>query len=205
MKGCALGCATTGLFLATCVLLGFASRALWLPAIGHALEVPADVRPADVIVVLGGGNGDRARYAGELFARGLAQHVIATGGPLGTETGADDLVTHGVPRRVIVLANGTQNTRGDALRSRQIMEGEGWHTALLVTDPYHIRRSLLTFQGAFRGGPLTVWPAPVVGSWFDADHWWQSEEGFVAVDEEYLKLAYYLVRGYVSPPLLMAR
>jgi uncharacterized SAM-binding protein YcdF (DUF218 family) len=124
---------------------------------------------------------------------------------VGTEAGAVDLVTHGVPRRAIVLANGTQNTREDALRSRQIMEEEGWHTALLVTDPYHARRSQWTFQTAFKNTQLSVWPAPVVGSWFDADHWWQSEDGFVAVDEEYIKLAFYVLRGYAMPLEVMAR
>ena len=205
MKGCGLGCASTGLLLVVCLLVGYATRVVWLPAVGRALDVPAEVRPADVIVVLGGGNGDRDRYASELFARGLASHVIATGGPVGTEAGATGLVLDGVPRQAITLANGTQNTRGDALRSRQIMEEEGWHTALLVTDPYHALRSLWTFQAAFQNTPLSVWPAPVVGGWFDPDHWWQTEDGSVAVEEEYLKLAYYVVHGYATPPLLTAR
>jgi uncharacterized SAM-binding protein YcdF (DUF218 family) len=82
------------------------------------------------------------------------------------------------------------------------MEEQGWHTALLVTDPYHSLRSLWTFQAAFKDTSLSVWPDPVVGGWFDADHWWQSEDGFVAVDEEYLKLAYYVLHGYAIPPLM---
>jgi uncharacterized SAM-binding protein YcdF (DUF218 family) len=152
-----------------------------------------------VIIVLGGGDGDRDRYASVLYHQGLAKEVIATGGPIGTDAGALGLVTLGVPRDAIVLANGTQNTRDDALRSRQLMQQRGWTSALLVTDPYHARRSLWTFRAAFAGSTLKVSPAPVVGGSFDADHWWQTENGFVAVDEEYLKLVYYVARGYITP------
>jgi uncharacterized SAM-binding protein YcdF (DUF218 family) len=79
------------------------------------------------------------------------------------------------------------------------MEERGWRTGLLVTDPYHARRSLWTFRTTLAGTALDVSPAPVVDGWFSADHWWQTEDGFVAVDEEYIKLVYYLLRGYVSP------
>jgi len=39
----------------------------------------------------------------------------------------------------------------------------------------------------------------VVGGWFNADHWWQSEQGFISVNDEYLKLVYYVARGYITP------
>ena len=159
----------------------------------------SEVKPVDVIIVLGGGLGDRERYASDLFHQGLASHVIATGAPPGSETGAAAMVALGVPREAIVLANGTLSTHGDAIRSRQIMEERGWRTALLVTDPYHVRRSLWSFRSTFEGSSLTVTPAAVVDGWFSADSWWQTEDGFVAVNEEYVKLAYYIARGYVSP------
>lgn len=183
-------------------LLGYTFRRAWLPVIGEALGVQPELRNADVIIVLGGGDGDRYDYGSYLYHHGFSDHLIATGAPVGTQTAAINLVQRGVPREAITLANGTQNTRGDALRSRELMQEHGWHTALLVTDPYHIRRSLWTFQTAFAGSSLEVWPAPVVGGWFHADRWWQSENGFIAVNDEYLKLAYYLARGYIAPSVL---
>lgn len=190
-----------------CILLvaAYEVRHDWLPLVGEALSVPPELRPADVIIVLGGGDGDRVDYGSRLYHDGLARHVIATGAPLGTETQAINLAKRGVPRDAVVLANGTANTHEDALRSRALMQEHGWRSALLVTDPYHIRRSLWTFRTAFEGTGLRVWPAPVVGGWFDAGHWWQTEDGFVAVDDEYLKLAYYLVRGYISPRVVTGR
>src|SRR5207245_3937126 len=107
----------------------------WLPLLGRALNTRPEVRPADVIIVLGGGDGDRDRYASVLYRQGLAKDLIATGAPVGTDTGAIGLVTLGVPREAIVLANRTQNTHDDALRSRQSMQQHAWTSALLVTDP----------------------------------------------------------------------
>jgi len=183
----------------------YVARRAWLPFVGEALNVRQDVRSADVIIVLGGGDGDREEYGSILYRRGLAPHIISTGAPLGTDVATVSLVRRGVPRQAVLLANGTQNTHEDALRSRDLMKQHGWRTALLVTDPYHMRRSLWTFRTAFAGTDLQVRPAPVASGWFDANHWWQNEQSFVAVDEEYLKLAFYLARGYIQPSAIMAR
>lgn len=199
---CAVGCLGVVFLAVLGATLGYGLRAAWLPALGYALDVPADLRPADVIIVLGGGNGDREDYGSALYRQGLARHIIATGAPVGTDAEDTALARHGIPRQAIVMANGTQNTHEDALRSRELMEENGWRTALLVTDHYHIRRSLWTFQTAFAGKDLEVWPAPVVGGSFDADHWWRNEQGFVSVNDEYLKLIYYLARGYIAPRVL---
>jgi uncharacterized SAM-binding protein YcdF (DUF218 family) len=199
LASCALGCVVLVFLLTSSAVLVYGLRSRWLPTLGYALDVPAELRTADVIIILGGGNGDRENYGSALYRRGLARHVIATGSPVGTTPEALGLVRRGIPRQAVVLANGTQNTHEDALRSRELMQENHWRTALLVTDPYHIRRSLWTFRTAFAGTSLQVWPAPVVGGWFNADHWWQSEQGFISVNDEYLKLVYYVARGYITP------
>ena len=199
LAGCAIGCIGFALLTIAVTVIGYGTRREWLPVLAYALNVQSSLRPADVIIVLGGGDGDREDYGSQLYRQGLAGHVIATGAPAGTDTEALDLVRHGVPRAAIILANGTQNTHEDALRSRQLMQDHHWHTALLVTDRFHIRRSLWTFRTAFDGDSLEVRPAPVVGGWFDAGRWWQTDRGFVAVNDEYLKLIYYFVRGFITP------
>ena len=204
-RGVAIGCTLILLVFVVLAVLVYATRQTWLPAVGGALDISSLLRQADVIVVLGGGDGDRARYAGQLYHQGLSRNLIATGAPVGTDTGAVDLERWGVPPGAIVLANGTQNTYQDALRTRQLMLTHGWHTALLVTDPYHIRRSFWTFRSVFQGHDLDVWPAPVVGGWFHASHWWQSEQGFVAVNDEYLKLVYYIARDQIKISAITAR
>jgi len=202
-RGCALGClALVVLFLAI-GLAGYSTRRDWLPAVGSALDVAPAISHTDVIVVLGGGTGDRARYAGSLYQRGLAPHVIATGGPLGTTSAATALLPWGIPFDVVALANGTQNTYQDALATRHLMEVNHWQSALLVTDPYHMRRSIWTFRTAFAETSIVIQPAPVVDSWFQAKRWWTTEEGFAVVNEEYLKIGYYVLRGQIRLPAII--
>ncbi len=195
------GCAFAALVLAGVLAISFFGvyrlRGMWLPAVGQALVVTPSVRSADVIIVLGGGDGDRSPYAAQLYNQRLAPHVIATGAPDGTTAQQTPLVKLGVPTVAITLANGTQNTEDDAQHCLTLMREYGWQSAILVTDPYHSRRSLWTFRTAFAATSIAIWPAPVPDGWFDASTWWRTEDGFVAVNEEYLKLAYYLARGYI--------
>jgi len=207
MKSIIRGCALAGLLGIIAILAGgflaYRTRSDWLPMMGRALYVSPHLQRADVIVVLGGGDGDRQRYAAELYHQGFANYLITTGAPIGSDTGARELTARGVPRGAIVLANGTQNTRQDAELSRQLILAHGWKSAILVTDPYHIRRALWTFQTAFGGTAVQISPAPVVGGWFNADVWWQSDDGFVVVAEEYLKLVYYVAHGYITLSVIL--
>ena len=204
IRGCALACLLGVFAIVVGGFIAYRTRYDWLPFLGHALGIRPDVQHADVIVVLGGGDGDRARYAAELYHQGLADHLIATGSPVGSDAGAVALTNEGVPRSAIVLANGTQSTREDAEMTRTLIQAHGWKTALLVTDPYHIRRATWTFRTDFEGDGIQVYPAPVVGGWFDADHWWRTEDGFAVVDEEYLKMVYYIAHGYIHPSVMLA-
>ena len=187
------------------MVVAYLARESLLPLLGRALDVQSQVQTADVIIVLGGGSIDRDRYGSQLYQSGLAKHVIATGGPIGTESGMVGLVDGGVPRSAIVLANGTSNTHEDALLSRKIMESRGWQTALLVSDLYHMRRSTWTFQTAFASSSIRIWAAPVVGGSFNENLWWKDEDSFVNVTEEYLKLVYYIGRGYITPSTILGR
>jgi uncharacterized SAM-binding protein YcdF (DUF218 family) len=127
--------------------------------------------PADVILVLGchvyGENGPspciraRAGHAAALYHQGLARWVIPTGGP--TEQGPTEaevlarvLVEAGVPVTAIVPEAQALNTIQNIRYSQAIMRERGWHTALLVTEPFHINRAALIARDA----GLTVYPSP---------------------------------------------
>lgn len=52
----------------------------------------------------------------------------------------------GVPADAIVLENGARSTQENARLSAHLMFARGWRRALLVTQPYHLRRSLVLFE-----------------------------------------------------------
>lgn len=192
--------------LAVLVVLAVLTRQTWLTAIGEGLVARDDVGSADVIVVLAGNSPFRARHAETLYARGLAPNVIVSNEPLsshGIQTTWLELRQHGlvklaIPNAAIVpIPEISDSTYEEALRSREIMQARGWRSAIVVTDPFHMRRALLTFRQAFEPAGLTVVASPADGSKYGVDNWWTDRNAIMRVAQEYLKLGYYLATGRV--------
>jgi len=129
------------------------------------------------LVVLGGGLGevspprlefdmqeavDRIYKAAALYRAGKAPVVIVTGGnqPWSeSKTPEADLIRGlliewGVPGEAILLEGRSQNTRENALYSKNIMDSIGCEDALLVTSAAHMPRA----AAAFRSTGLRVTP-----------------------------------------------
>jgi uncharacterized SAM-binding protein YcdF (DUF218 family) len=180
------------------------TRQTWLTAAGEVLVAHDDLVPADVIVVLAGNSPFRARHAETLYARGLAPHVIISNEPLSShgvqttwlELRAAGLVRLSIPDDAIVpIPEISDSTYEEGLHSREIMQARGWKSAIVVTDPFHMRRAILTFRAAFEPAGLTVLASPAEGSKYGVDNWWTDRNAIMRVVQEYLKLGYYVARG----------
>ena len=192
--------------LAILVVLAVLTHQTWLSAIGDGLVTRDEPGPSDVIVVLAGNSPFRARHAETLYARGLASQVIISNEPLsshGVQTTWLELRQHGLVRlaipddAIVPIPEISDSTYDEALRSREIMRARGWRSAILVTDPFHMRRALLTFSQAFEPVGLTVAASPADGSKHGVDNWWTDRNAIMRVAQEYLKLGYYLATGKV--------
>jgi uncharacterized SAM-binding protein YcdF (DUF218 family) len=197
---------TVPIALVVLLVLAVVTRQTWLTAVGEGLVARDDVASADVIVVLAGNSPFRARHAETLYARGLAPNVIISNEPLsshGVQTTWLELRRHGlvqltIPDQAIVpIPEISDSTYDEALRSREIMQTRGWRSAILVTDPFHMRRALLTFRQAFEPAGLAVAASPADGSKYGVDNWWTDRNAIMRVAQEYLKLGYYLATGRV--------
>jgi uncharacterized SAM-binding protein YcdF (DUF218 family) len=122
-------------------------------------------RPADVIVVLGGGEAGterRTRHAVALYQQGYAPVVICTGG--GTVDGdlseaelcAQQAEASGVPAAAIVQDERSRSTEENAIQVARIMRERGWVDAVLVSDNFHLWRAARLFEGQ----GVVVWPSP---------------------------------------------
>jgi uncharacterized SAM-binding protein YcdF (DUF218 family) len=112
-------------------------------------------QPADVIIVLGPPALFRVNQTLALWRRGLAEHILCTGGPYEHRpslTQAQDcynlLTRRGVPADAIVLEDASMSTEENALYARQVMDREGWQTAILVSDTTHLLRATWLFARA---------------------------------------------------------
>lgn len=130
---------------------------------------------SDVIIVLGAslthqGEPNRAlsrrsEHAAELWRSGLAGVIICTGGigrdvqvPRSEADGCRQvLMRKGVPRAAILLEETSRNTEENARNSQSIMVAHGWHSAVLVSDSYHVFRA----RHLFGHTGIHVVPSPV--------------------------------------------
>ena len=188
--------------LAVLVVLAVLTHQTWLAAIGDGLVARDEAAPSDVIVVLAGSSPFRARHAETLYARGLAPHVIISNEPIsshGVQTTWLELRQYGLVRlsipddAIVPIAELSDSTYDEALRSRAIMQERGWRSAIVVTDPFHTRRALMTFRQAFAPAGLTVVASPAEGSKYGVENWWTDRQAIMRVGQEYIKFGYYLV------------
>lgn len=200
-----LGCQA---YLIAGFLLAFllaASHRLWLPLAARALIVDQPPEPADAILVLGGGDGSRCLRALQLYSVGWAPVIITTGeaphipGESRTraEISADYLVEQGVPREAILLINEATSTRDEATMSLQLAQERGYRTLLVVTDSVHTRRASLAFRHVYRKSGVRAVFVAAYPEWLDVRSWWTEERSVLVVLEEYVKLAFYLLKGYI--------
>lgn len=116
-----------------------------------------DARPADAIVVLGAGEASgwpgaelraRSDHALSLYEAGVAPLVVVTGGdPDGTSnTEADAGVRYlkylGMPSGTLLAAARGDNTYESLLEVKARTRGKGVKSVVLVSDRYHMFRSL---------------------------------------------------------------
>lgn len=142
-------------------------------------EIPvtsyADVKPHDVGIVLGGMSQydptlgraqfyrgvDRLIQAVELYKRGVIKKILFTGGS-GSISHFEMkegnyinryLLIMGVPKEDFLIESESQNTRENALFTKQLLEKEKIKGSyLLITSAFHMRRSI----GCFNKAGLTV-------------------------------------------------
>lgn len=134
---------------------------------------------ADLIVALGGDRYClREKRAAELYLEGWGKRILVSGVQYipGVHTGdwaRNYVVSLGVDARDVIVLRETWNTREEARRISTMMRENGWHTALIVTSPYHSRRALYSLEKAapdlsFQSLPVS----PLPPEWSPHD-WWK--------------------------------
>ncbi len=116
-------------------------------------------KKADVMLVLGSHDLRVAKYAVDLYLRGLAPLVVVSGGVAHTDdllktgwTGTEAaefarvIVAAGVPAEKILLEEQAKNTSENFSLSRPIIDCvlASWSSVLIVTKPYMERRAYAT-------------------------------------------------------------
>lgn len=118
----------------------------------------SETQRADCAIVAGAGIADsqpspvfkeRLNHAFALYRQGYAPIIILTGGTSAGSSLSDAaiartyLLTKGVSEKAILLEEKSRVTRENFRYARQIMAAHHLRTALLVSDPLHMKRAML--------------------------------------------------------------
>ena len=117
-----------------------------------------ETRNTDVAIVLGAGISDdkpspvfaeRVNHAVRLYENGMVNYIIITGG-IGEGNLISDsavakkyAVSKGVPENVIFTEDSSTITEENLMAAKSIMYDNSWQSALVVSDPLHMKRAML--------------------------------------------------------------
>jgi uncharacterized SAM-binding protein YcdF (DUF218 family) len=136
------------------------SMAMWLVVIGAIIwryGSADNAVPSDCIIVLGAAvRGDspspvfeeRIRHGADLYVRGLASRLLLTGGFGVGATNSESQVasafaqTLGVKKTDILIEENSHTTYQNLVEAELIMQRNGLRSAILVSDPLHMKRAM---------------------------------------------------------------
>ncbi len=170
---------------------------LW--SAGRFLVVSDRLQQVDAVVVLSGGGIDRVDEAVKLIQDGYAGYLILTDTDAVAESGrrmTDYLFSEAANRglavpQIDITEHAANSTRDEARAVRQLMEERGWMSCIVVTDPFHSRRTKIIFTDAFRGPGWSTQVWSVQGHWYRPGRWFLRTDGWVTTMQEYAKLLAY--------------
>jgi uncharacterized SAM-binding protein YcdF (DUF218 family) len=70
---------------------------------------------------------------------------------------------NGVPDGAITVDDNSHDTIQNIVNSGAVLRAKGWHSVVLVTEPFHIKRSTLIAHDVW-GDAIAVYPSPAVNS-----------------------------------------
>ncbi|MGH7753966.1 MAG: YdcF family protein [Gemmatimonadales bacterium] len=180
--------------------LGLVAHQNILQAIGDFLAPEDPLAAVDAVIAISGDGRERVGTAADLFRRGYAPWLILSGGPVlarRASGSAQELARFarefGVPPDRILLDEQATSTVENARGSTRVMQEHGLRSAILVTSPYHMRRSIVIFRSTFAPLGLRVLAYPARNSFFDLQGWWKIPQRREFVIREYLKLLAFLI------------
>lgn len=164
-----------------------------LVAIGRSWVVSDMPRPADAIVLLGGGLDVRAAAAAALFKDGFSARILVSDADGASNRKA--LITRGVPAAAVdIFGQAPSNTYEEADALLHWVKTAGARRIIIPTELFPSRRVQWTFDHQL--GPVGV--VTIVVAYPPDDYtiktWWRTRSGITGFAQEVLKYAYYRVR-----------
>lgn len=161
--------------VAICVVLVFA-----LPLfIGWYLSPQDPIERADTIIAVSGGDSNaRIEKSVELYKEGWAPVIIFSGaaaeGDISNAAAMRNIASSmGVPKSDILIEEKSVDTVENAKFTSEIIKSKGYQSIILVTSPYHQRRTMELFQDELGEGFKIINQSAIDEDWRKKG-WWES-------------------------------
>jgi uncharacterized SAM-binding protein YcdF (DUF218 family) len=193
---------SSGCFILFC--FGLICLYFSLYGLGGFLIVADPLQSADAMVILSG-DMERMSETATLFKDNFARVLILTetdqpftgsDAPETNSTLAKRLQAQqeGIPADAILVTRVKSNSTLDEARVvLALLQEKGFSSCIVVTDPFHSRRTRMIFHDVFDGSGIKVIIRPVRDHWYRSSSWWLSQKGWQATASEYLKYVAYLL------------
>lgn len=188
------------------LLITFFVIILGIKNLGYFFDITTEAKSTDVIVSLGGDNGNRIKKTLELYEKNLsASHkIIITGVDNFDPTmkiheldwRANYLIQKGVKTTDIVFNSEARNTFEEMKFIKQYLNEHNMTKVMIVTDPPHSRR-IVFFANTVLKYPKSHLELQIVGSenyWWDAKNYYTNPEAIIFVINESVKYTYYNIQ-----------
>jgi uncharacterized SAM-binding protein YcdF (DUF218 family) len=176
---------------------GFAERV-------SMLQPPAELAAADGIVVLTGGQ-SRLEAAVALLSAGKGKRLLISG--VHPTIGKSDVLraVGGSPelfKCCVDIGHEAQQTVGNAAETSKWVRGNDYASIILVTNNYHMPRSLLEMERAMKGVTITAYP--VVNSDLANGSWMTRPDTVRVLLGEYVRYVGAMGRAVLPVPVSVA-
>lgn len=166
-----------------CFVIGFG----WFANSISLLKTPADPPPADAIIVLTGGQ-FRLDAAIDLLRSGKGERLLISGvNPVARDAELREVT--GLDERLFAccvdIDRAALDTIGNATESAKWVHEHAYRSVILVTNNYHMPRSLLEMRRLL--GDTRLQPYPVVNSRLDGGDWLMKPDAVRVLFTEYTK------------------
>lgn len=184
------------LFLISLILI--LSLVFGIKNLGTFLDVTQKPIQSDIIVSLGGDNGNRIKKALELYEQNLSQSnkIILTGPNGKKDPRIIYLTNHAFDMKNIVLYTNTLNTYAEIKTIKNYMLAHRLKRVLIVSDPPHARR-IAFFANTVFDFHASGLEFTIIGSeqpWWNTQHYYDNTISRDFARDELIKYIYYALR-----------
>ena len=161
------------------------------------------LQKADALFVLSGGGYDRGNEAVKLFHTGYAPLIICTGGNEATEFKVFDIDTlesdctvanlrrQHIPDSVIVEIREGTSTKEESHIIDSFCVAKHYKKVIILSSKIHTYRVNDVFRKLLKKDGIDLIVRGAASSTYEETKWWKSENGMIAINNEWIKNFYY--------------